>query len=176
MTSSVPQTRLQIDRGRYHSTVHGERTPDDPHVDVHFYQDGIPFDAHGNHVDGLLDEKNDKGGKIRALLERRLQKQAKAMAPRSAEEGEGDDDDIDVAGGGAAGDTASDVNLEMWLRGQAQYEFFKVKKAVRDRFHQNFSSAASIVEHLVLEEKIIAVSELAPNLKAALDNLGKGSS
>ena len=49
--------RPRLDRSRYHSTVHGERTPDDPMASVHYYQDGLPFDSAGHLVEELLDDE-----------------------------------------------------------------------------------------------------------------------
>jgi hypothetical protein len=166
--------KLQMDRSRPKSSIHGERAPDDPHVNVHFVQDGLPFDAQGFLVDSFFNDRNDPTGKLRALAERRLKKQVGSQAvPADAEDGGGgiDNDDDGVAGKS----DNNDINLEAWLRGTANYQFFTVKKVVRERYHQNLSSAAAIIEHLVLEKKIISVGELSESNRAQLATLGNGS-
>lgn len=179
MTSATP--RLRMDRARYYSTVHGERVPDDRHAGVHFYQDGLPFDAQGFFVPDILDDKNDPGGKARALYERRLKKLAgKGAAPADADAGA--DDGSDPADAAADADDPAtvlkdddDINLEAWLRGEAQYQFFVVKAAVRKRFHQNLSDQRSIVQHLVEEEKVIPIGQLSAHNRKLLESFGQAA-
>jgi hypothetical protein len=159
MSASVPQTKLRMDKSRPFGTVHGERAPGDKHQFAHFQQDGIYYDAHGLHLEELVEDD-----KTRALVERRLKRQAKA-APKekAADAGDSDnDEDLDPASNGAGSDSSDDVNLEAWLRGEAQYHWFRITKLVRERYHQNITKLIDMIEFLVEDEKVITVSELAP--------------
>lgn len=161
MSASVPQTKLRLDRSRVRSTIHGERAPGDPHQFAFFLQDGIHFDAHGFHLEELLDDKT------RALVEKRLKRQTKA-APKEEDAGDGDDGDADPDSKQGSGSDPGDVNLEAWLRGEAKYQWFSVTKVMRERYHQNMSKQVDVIEWLVYDQKIIQESELDPELLALL--------
>jgi len=158
MSASVPATKLRMDRSRAFSTIHGERPPGDRHQYAHFQQDGIHFDAHGLHIDELIDDE-----KTRALVERRLKRQAK-LAPKedAADAGDGDDDELDPAPASGAGSDPSDVNLEAWLRGEVKYPWFSITKLVRERYSQNITKLVDMIEFLVEDEKIVPFNELDP--------------
>jgi len=157
--------RLRIDKSRPHSTIHGERGPDDPHKLSAFHQDGIYFDAQGLHLDHLIEDD-----KTRALVDKRLKRQTKAARPAAEQDGDDDGDDNDIGGGkqGGGDDAAADVNLESWLRGDAKYQWFAITKAVRDRYHQNITKQRDMLEFLVFDAKVISEDELADDLKQAL--------
>ncbi len=159
--SNTP-ARLRLDKSRPYSTIHGERQPGDPHQLTAFAQDGIHYDAQGLHLDHLVEDD-----KTRALVDRRLKRQQKAARP-NPDDGDDDGDDANVDQGQQNGDTAVEVKLESWLRGEARYPWFAITKAARDRFHQNITKQVDMIIYLVEDEKIITEDELAPELKQLL--------
>jgi hypothetical protein len=70
---SGPQ--LRMDGSKYFSTVHGERPPGDPLQHVHFYQDGLPFDAGRL----LLTEMIEGDERLKALAAKKLSRQKKQV-------------------------------------------------------------------------------------------------
>lgn len=165
MSASVPSTKLRLDKSRYHSTIHGERRPDDPHVRAVYLQDGIHFDAHGFHIDELITDE-----KTRALVDRRLKRQTKAAPKQEGDDpvdaGDGEDEEAGSPPGGP--ESSEDVNLEAWLRGEAKYPWFGITKLVRERYHQNLSKMVDVLEFLVFDEKVVREDELSPELKKQL--------
>lgn len=162
----VETPRLRIDKSKAFSTVHGERTPGDPHANIHFYQDGLPYNAQGFYVDGKLDDTSDPEGKLRALVERRLRKLEGQSLPADADAELKDQIAAANAPGGKGG--GDDVNLEAWARGEAQYIFGEVRSAIKKRFGLNVKDAKAAVECLALDEKIVPEEALAPDFKKIL--------
>lgn len=166
-----PPVRLRMDKSKYFSTVHGERAAGDPHAKIHFYQDGLPFDGEGLLlVDLVPDDK-------RELVDRRLKKLAATVqkpvpepvrtAPVADPESDDGDDDADNQGDDAATQniTPGDVNLESWLRGEANYVWFSIPAAIRQRFSKNVSNKTDAVTYLVEEEKVVTPDQLSEALK-----------
>lgn len=159
--------RLRMDKSRTHATVHGERAPGDPHQKVHFYQDGLPFDAEGLLIPGLVPE--DK----KAFVERRLKKQgggnpeASSAAAEPVGGGAGDNQDDDREDGEST-NSNPEVNLEAWLRGEVRYQWFQVAAAIRKRFAKNVSNQADAILYLVTEENVVRADQLAPAFQSAL--------
>lgn len=160
--------KLRMDRSRPYGEVHGERAPGDVHANVHFFQDNMPFDAQGLLVyDAITDDE------VKKVADRKLKKLSSKDAPAEVEDdGDGDDDNdaspssTDAAS--AASVTPGDVNLESWLRGEANYQWSKITKVVRERYHQNISKQADMVAFLVLDEKVIPENQVAADLMALL--------
>ena len=158
--------KLRIDRSKPYGEVHGERTPNDPHSAVFFFQDSMPFDAQGLLLYELITDE-----KVKKRADQLLKKAAKAQVPAEDGDGEGDDggssgDKVDAAN--TASTNSTEVNLESWLRGEANYQWAKITKTVRDRYHQNISKQADMVAFLVLDEKVIPMDQVAPDLAALL--------
>lgn len=171
MNASVPAAGtavlLRLDRSRAFSTVHGERAPDDPHAGIHFYQDGLPFDAQEVYVPDQLNDKNDRDGKLRAMVERRLRKLEGVATPADAEaEAAASDPPLPGAKPNAA--EADDMNLVAWARGEAQYLFGNVREAIRKRYSQVVKDQRGAVECL-LDEKAVTEADLSPAFKQLLD-------
>ena len=159
MTAST--ARLRLDRSRPFAQIRGQRSPGDPHQLVHFQQDGIHFDSQGLHLDHLIGTDE-----LRSLVEKRLKRQAKS-APKKADAGEGDNGDPeDDASGSPGGD---DVNIDAWLRGEAKYPWFAITKTVRERYKSNKTTQVDVVDFLVNEQKIVPISDLAPELAKLLN-------
>lgn len=160
MTSPV----LRLDTSRDYSTVHGERAPDDPMAGIHFFQDGLPFDSREVFVDGFLNDANDKGGKIRALLERRLRK---LQGQQTAADAEAEEAAGDPPLPGAKKEDGNDLNLVAWARGDANYLFGQVRDAIASRFSQKVKDTHGAVECL-LDEKVVTEADLSPAFKQLL--------
>jgi hypothetical protein len=180
MSDTVPVIRL--DRSKVFSEVHGERTPEDPHYHVHYWQGGkvgnaivlLPFDANGLLVpdDGRKEPFMGMGSDskpveyrplynqaMRDMLERRMKRLAVPAAAADAETDE-------TPGEGEPGDMPGNdgVNLESWLRGEAQYQPHQIKSAFKERYHRNVQKVSEIVVELVLDEKLVGEDEVCPAL------------
>lgn len=158
---------LRMDSTRAFSTVHGERAPDDPHAGIHFYQDGLPFGADEVYVEDRLDDKNDRDGKLRAMVERRLRK-LEGMQTSADAEAEAAAGDPPMPGAKANASEADDVNLVAWARGEAQYLFGTVRDAIRKRYSQVVKDQRGAVECL-LDEKAVTEAQLSPAFKQLLN-------
>ncbi|MET4187617.1 hypothetical protein ABIB86_000434 [Bradyrhizobium sp. JR1.7] len=160
-------SKLRMDRSKPFGTVHGERQPGDLHQNTHFFQDGMPFDAHG-----LLIYEAIEDPKIKALADRKLKKLPAAKpAAEGDDDGAGDDDSDNDTGGDdtpPASSSPEEVNLESWLRGEASYPWFAITKAVRERHSNNISRQPEMVEFLVRDLKIIPEDQVAADLRKYL--------
>lgn len=170
---------IRLDRSRPVAEVHGDRMSDDPLYRVAYYQGGLPFDASGLLVpdDGSTAPKLGLGldGKevrypplyndeMRKLVAKRLRKvAAPAAAPVETEsEGVQIEDDEDAP-------ASDEINLEMWLRGEARYQPFQIFAECKKRFNRVHTSLRSVVDDLVLDEKLVPESEVAKDLMALLN-------
>lgn len=154
MTDAV----VTLDRSKAFSTVHGERTPGDPHYGVHFFQDGLPFNAGGE----LMMDKVPS--ELRELAARKVEKVKAQMASTKGAAGDGG---ASTSGGPPMGDP-NDVNLEAYLRGRMQYQWFAIVAAVRNRYHTTKQGKKDLIAFLVEEIKLIPRGEVAPDLLAEI--------
>jgi hypothetical protein len=157
--SATPQVRM--DKSRTFATVHGDRLAGDTHQNVHFYQDGLPFDAKGMLVaDHPEVVSNDK---LMALVERKMKKAQKAAPVENltAPAGDGDDDEVD--GDSDDGDKAGadePINLSSWARGEQKLEWQLVTNAIGQRFSVRVGSKLHAIE-LLLKEGIVTKGDLS---------------
>jgi hypothetical protein len=158
---------VRMDKSRDFATCHGERTPGNSHVGVHFYQNGLPFDAQGvmvaDHPD--FEPESEKPSKQAILLRERAEK-LMAKAIKSAKpkvEGEAAEDGNDDSG-------ASDgpANLETWARGETRVQWNEVTQAIAKRFHVRVSSKAAAIE-LLVQERVVAIGDLSDEHRKLLD-------
>ena len=133
---------LRLDRSRYHSSEHG----DQPNR-ARFWQDGLPFDAHGELCTELCD-----AGQI-AKANAKAPKPSAARMPAGAQPHEERPDE------GA-------VNLELWAKGEARYVPAKVFAAIRERYSKSVSTFADAIEFLVSDAKLIPASQASKKLLA----------
>lgn len=169
---------IRIDRTRPMSTVHGDRTPDDPHYRVHFMQQGLPFDANGRLIPDDGKTEPFKGlvegvvttfhplytPAMRELVQKKLDRLKKGIPVQPEEL----DPELDPEGELQA--ASEDVNLESWLRGEAQYPAGLIFAACKKRFHKNHVTLRSVIDDLVNEEKIIPEADVATSLLRLLDS------
>jgi hypothetical protein len=127
-----------LDRSKPFGTVHGE-----PKDGVHFWQDGLPFDAQGKLALATLTDEQ----RLRA---ERLARKSARLAPRRAAAAAA----VEAADQEQA-PAAGDVNLEAWLRGDAKYLYDAVRTAIRGRYQKDCPSIGDAVEFLVLEVQLV---------------------
>jgi len=166
---------IRLDRSKPFSTCHGERTPDDPHYRVHFWQAYkvgservmLPFDSQDLLVpdDGrtepyqiMIEGKPQVVEPLYTDAMRRLVERLKSKKPTKAEKPE---IEVPVA---AVEDEGDDVNLAAWLRGETSYTPQEVKKAAKARFKKNYVEVAELVTDLVLDEKLVPEDQVCPTL------------
>jgi hypothetical protein len=149
------QPVIRMDRSRAHGTVHGERVAGDPHAGVHFYQDGLPFNAQGELVADHPDITGDpaKQMKVERLQAKALKLLAKLKERASDEDEEDDEDDEDK--------DQAPINLEAWARGEQELEWQMVTNAIAQRFGVRVKDKRGAVERLI-EERVVAPADLSP--------------
>jgi hypothetical protein len=182
----MSEVTIRLDRSRPYGSCHGERMPDDPHYHVHFWQGGmmgghrvlLPFDAHGNLVpdDGQRGSKQGLNADAKPieykplyddnmrkyLMAKKTKMQALSAIPSQTaivEDGDKNDEEEVTS-------TDDDVNLEAWLRGEANYLSGKVRDAYAKRFHKRTNELREIFIDLVLDEQIIPEDQVSPALAA----------
>ena len=183
-----PKVRLDRSPGRPYSTCHGERTPDDPHYRVHFWQGGkfgkdmvlLPFDSNGDLVpddgktasyQGLgIDQKgNTVSVDYKPLYDELMRKYLKAKLERLARVAEGaasqepmieDEHDDDPLGGSPE----DDVDFKAWLLGEVRYPPTLVRIAMKKKHHLVQNDIGEIVRELVFEHKLVPAEQVCADL------------
>jgi hypothetical protein len=172
---------IRLDKTRPYSTAHGDRQPEDPHYNVHFVQDGLPFDASGELVadDGkkepwiaLMETGEGKtvpikhwplySEEMRKKVERKLARLNKTVPKQffNTDDEEEDETAVPVK----PEDNVDDINLVMWLMGQAKYEAWEISKAYKKRFGKVSHSVPEIIADLIWDEKIVDEKQVDPRL------------
>lgn len=182
---------IKLDKTKPYSECRGERTPDDPHYHVHFYQGGtmsgkkvlLPFDAHGDLVadDGRREPYQGVGfdnqgrqatvnyqplwtDEMRAYAEaknRKMKAAASDAGPSIDEDGEKEDEIVNLVL------LADEVNFAAWLRGEAKYRGELLRRAAKQRFSRTYSGSnamAEMVTELVLDERLVPEDQVCPEL------------
>jgi hypothetical protein len=183
MTATTPAIKLApviiLDRSKKFSTIHGERSPDDPHYQVHFWQDDLPFDSNGELVadDGktavwdTVDPDDSKktirhhplySEKRRARLKAKQDRAAKAQVDHEPVVDEDSAEEEQAA-------ASSDVNLVAWLEGKARYKPYQLYAAAKVRYAKHYTRLRDLVEDLVYEEKLVPEDRVSPDLLALVN-------
>ena len=185
---------IRLDKARPFSTCHGERTPDDPHYRVHYWQGGrfgksivlLPFDSNGNLIpdDGRRDKYqgagfDPKGGSClvtylplydeerAAYLKARLDRLNKVAQDHASTEPQLEDEHGDDDGMGHV--PAEDlVDFKAWLLGETRYAPHLLRSAMKKKYHLVESDISEIVRELVLEHKLVPADQVCPDLARAL--------
>lgn len=165
---------LQLDRSRPFFQVFGEREPTDPHAGAAYTQDGLHFDAQGVFMQSILDDPKATSPKRREELMKVVERRTKTAKklPKSASEAPldpsrfGSKHTEEPTNAPPAVD--STVDLGMWLRGQAQYQWHQVSAQILARYGQRVQNKRDAVSLLVLDESVVPEDELAPDIAAAL--------
>ena len=179
----MAQPTLRLDTSKKYSTVHGDRSPDDPNYHVCFYQDGLPFDSDGavvpddgktapwviNVMDGntLVQVKHHPlyNDEMRKKLARKMARFTKGPADEPEPTTEVDDEESKEA-------ASDDVNIISWLKGEAKYEPFLIYAAVKKRYSLNLHRIRDVVEALVLDQKLVAEESVDKRLMKMLNSAG----
>lgn len=151
---------IRLDKSRDYATVHGERRPNDPHHEVHFYQFGLPFSAHGELIVDHTEIAEDP--RKQAAVEKLMKKAIKVK-----KEAPGDEvDKLLGDGGGDDGDEDNEptLNLSMWARGEQKWPWQQVSDAIAARFSKRVTDKKGAVEILV-EERVVSLGELSVELR-----------
>jgi hypothetical protein len=159
--AAAAKIKVRMDRSKYYTTVHGEREPGDPHAGVVFMQDGLPFDGDGV----LMDER------LSLICSDAEQAHAERLRERAAKAAERKSKPADDEGGddGEVGEKdPNSVNIEAWLRGEQKVEWFALAAAIRSRYHKGVNNRRNALIFLVEEEKVLPLSQLAPEHAAVL--------
>lgn len=163
--------KVRMDKSRPHGSVFGARAPGDPHQDVHFYQDGLPFDAQGflilEHPDyeGNSPEARKRRDTAEKMMKRAISAHEKRVAAATAEGGPDmprgiDDVDDDEEGNGEQ----EPINLDSWLRGHQNLEWNDVTQAIAQRYKKRVASVADAVPFL-MEEMGVPAAEVAKKFR-----------
>jgi hypothetical protein len=183
-TAEAPSRKLPtltLDPSRDHSTVHGDRTPEDPHYGIAFWQDGFPFALDGSLFPDSGKRQpwsgHDAEGKpvqfrppwtdaMAKRLEGRLERMARFVPEDEPEQ-------VDEFSSPAAREKlAMEVNLAAWLRGQLRYEPWLVQLAAKMRYGKVHARQKDLVIDLVLDEKLVPEEQVGPALRHYLDGFG----
>lgn len=168
---SVSVPVLKLDETKPFGECRGERTPDDPHYHVAFWQGGkigkdtitLPFDAAKNLVpdDGKtaswkgVDVEN-KPVTFYPLWTDRMRKYY-ALKLKKMSEVQEDEEQIEEA----ESDPTAGVDLAEWLRGNVKYDWALLVAACKKKYGINLMSKAQMVTDLVIDEKVVREEELS---------------
>lgn len=169
---------IRLDRSKTFSECRGERTPDDPHYHVHFWQGQrvgkdmvlLPFNAEGELVpdDGRTEPYQGMAdGKpvihhplytkaMRDMVERKKKRQI-ATSPVVGTASDVVEEDAEI-------EEAEEVNFVSYLRGEAKYEPHLLRAAAKKRFSKNYPKISELVADLVLDEKVVPEDQVCPAL------------
>lgn len=169
---------VRLDEARPYSQCHGERTPEDPHYHVRFFQGGtlgkkrilLPFDAEHNLVpdDGKKEmwKGKDVEGKDVFYYPLWNDDMRKYLALKIKQLGEQAVVEEDTINEDAR--TIDHVNIEQWLRGQAKYDWADLVNKCRSQFGFNAVSKREMVFRLVMEEEVLKPDQLHSSLRSLL--------
>jgi hypothetical protein len=171
---------IRLDPTKPHSTCHGERTPDDPHYNVHFFQPYkvgkktilLPFnqegvlvaDTHKEPYKGLVEGKEVMFQPLYNDDMRALVKKLEEKVPEPEEE----DDEPVIAGSTSEDDAGKAVDLRAWLRGQFKLSVAQVRSAMKAQHGLNPQTYKEALDFLVNDVHVVPESEVAEDLKRYL--------
>lgn len=157
----APPPVIRMDRTRVYSTAHGERGPGDPWAQVHFMQNGLPFDAAGNLIHDHFSIKESP------TLVKRVEKLAKEAMKRKQISPGDDDADEDGEPQSDEDDDAPALNLEAWARGEQDVLWQRVSDALTRRCGRRFTNKRDALEYMIAEG-MVAMAGLSKANKAVL--------
>lgn len=169
-TPKVKPIVVHMDRSRDYATVHGDRMPNDPHLNVHFYQNGLPFNAAGilvqDHPEILNDEK--KQAKVARLIKKA--EMLRAAAPgNDADDEDRDDDDRDEDEDEDRENEPAPINLVKWAAGEQKVQWQQVSDAVTRKLSKRPVSKRDALEMLI-EQRVVAKGALSQEHRRIVDS------
>jgi hypothetical protein len=138
-----------LDRNRPYGEVHGENTNG-----AFFDQDGFLFDNDGNLLEHLLDDAGRArlhGIKAKEEAQARA-KEAYEASLRAAGLDPASQPTMDAEGEVAP--APAKVDLHAWATGQAKYQFFAVKDAMKDQYGFSPTNRDAAIKFLIDELKL----------------------
>ena len=159
---------VRMDRSRDFASVHlGERTDNDPHKDVFFYQDSLPYSSQG----ALLWQRAEvmDNPKLKAKAERLLKRALKLRLEAPGDDADDEDDeDEDIEKEEEIEEGPLKVNLTEWAAGK-DFQWQEVSNAIARRFFKRVNNRRAALE-LLVEEKVIAVAGLSKAHRKLLES------
>jgi len=141
-----------LDRNRPYGEVHGENTNG-----AFFDQDGFLFDYEGNLLEHLLDDAGRaRLHSIKAKEE--AQTRAKEAYESSLRAAGLDPTTQPAMDSGDDAPVPAKVDLHAWATGQAKYQFFAVKDAMKDQYGFSPTNRDAAMKFLADELKLDAVA------------------
>jgi hypothetical protein len=140
---------LRLDRSRYFSSVHGNFDSA-----ARFYQDGLPFDAHGEVCTELC-----SAAQLASAQRKAPRLEMPDVADQMPDENKPSSD---------IRSPASDIDLELWAKGETRYLPAEVFAAIRARYNKSVTTFGDAVEFLVNDVRLI------PREQASLALLSMG--
>jgi len=139
---------VRMDRSRDFATVHGERMVGDPHADVFFTQDGLPFGSTGNLLWQREEVQNNP--KLKAKAERLLKRALKLLkeAPGDQDEDEDEEEELDEIEDEE--EEREPINLSEWASGK-EYLWQEVSNCIARRYHVRVQNKRAAIELLIKE-------------------------
>jgi hypothetical protein len=151
----------RLDKSRPYGSYH---PPEPGKVDgdaaCHFNQDGYDFDHNGEIVEWRLNDAQKAALKKKPPTAPAKQHTPKPPKPQG-DGGEGAEDE-------GADEHADGLNLEAWLRGEEDYDFGAVQKAIKERYHVHKTSKRDMILFLVEDQKLVEESVLSDQFKAVI--------
>ncbi len=154
----VVNAKVRMDKTRSFATVHGERSPGDPHAQIHFFQDSLPFSADGVLLPNLIDKSDEK---LQALA-KRMQQRANALLEKRIERGEDEDVKPNDPDEGI-------VRLDYWLRGERKYLWPEVSNRIGAVYKKRVNSIKDAVEFLVTDQRLVPRDDVSREFKKHLE-------
>jgi hypothetical protein len=144
------KSAIRLDRRKHFGSVHP------PENNCHFHQDGFYFDAAGDLVESVLDEKGRD--KLRRLTAQReadaaAEKARLAVFKKAGVDAEPDEPKAPVPAV-EPGEPVGNVDLIGWAKGVKQYAFFTVRNAAQAEYSFVARDADALLEWMIANGKI----------------------
>ncbi len=159
------RAKVYLDRSRDFSTVHGDRTKDDPHHRVNAFQNGLPFNASDELIYDHPDVQDNEANRAKAD---RLIARAQKLLDRARSSGVSDEDDDDEGSEEVNDEIGGAVDLGAWARGVADWPWQEITNAIARRFSKRIKDKHDALE-LLLTEKVVQPGQLSKQHRAIVD-------
>jgi hypothetical protein len=148
---------VTLDKSRDYGTIHP------PHEGAYYHQGGFYFDHDGKLVENLMTDEQRQ--KIRRSLPAPPSGQGNP-ANTTTTEATGNDGSAGDDSTAGNGDGETGPNLTAWLKGEEEIKTRDVQDLIKARYGKVCTKLTDMVEFLVIEQKVVEVSELKPEFAA----------
>lgn len=155
----MPLPIERLDTSRPYGSVHGEQ------LHCAFEQKSLgltdlwPYDSHHNLIEAILTDEQKK-----KLADKR---EAAANKPVEVESASTEDDMLEpdaVAPKTPVYDETEEINLVMWLKGEAKYKNHELQRALLRRHSVNKRDTREIARYLVEEKQVLPRAQVHPSI------------